>query len=507
MSMKCLFVGNRSAVLQLSESSYYALETPVSLYANGQYLFEASTVIASVWNLLPDTEYDLAVGTGDQAEHLSIHTLKECATLNVRDFGAKGDGKHDDTGAIQAAVACCPVDGRILIPEGDYCTGPIFLKSHIRMEIAEGASLLLKTDRSEFPVLPGMIQTTDEKNDLNYGSWEGNPLNCFASLLTGIHAEDVIVYGRGTIDGRGDEGDWWINPKIKRGAFRPRMIFLNHCQHVVFQGITVRRSPSWNVHPYFSDHLGFYQMTILADAKSPNTDGFDPESCAHVHVSGVHFSVGDDCIAIKSGKIYMGSRYKTSCHDLEISHCLMENGHGGVTVGSEMAGGVHDVKIHHCMMVHTDRGLRIKSRRGRGKQGRLDRISMEHVIMHEVLVPLAVNSMYFCDPDGHSDYVQTREKLPVDDRTPSIGTIVMEHVRADGAANVGYVLGLPERPVEHLIIRDTTVQMAPEAEPIACIMADGIPKTVGMGLIVENVAHFENGMQVEGLSGEPVVFQ
>ena len=64
---------------------------------------------------------------------------------------------------------------------------------------------------------------------------------------------------------------------------------------------------------------------ISAPANSPNTDGFDPESCSRVHVSGVHFSVGDDCIAIKSGKIYMGQRYKKPCENIEIDHCLMED--------------------------------------------------------------------------------------------------------------------------------------------------------------------------------------
>lgn len=507
MSLKCLFVGNRSAVLQLDENQCYTLDRPVSVYVNGDWFCDTENVITSVWDLTPGSEIDLMVDDGCNEEHLTIHTKEESATLNVLEFGAVGDGSHDDTNALQAAIACCPENGRILIPKGIYSTCPLFLKSHIRVELSKDAVLQLRTDRNEFPILPGMVQTYDEEDDLNFGSWEGNPLSCFAALLTGIHIEDVIVYGEGVLDGQGDVGDWWIQPKIKRGAFRPRMIFLNHCNDVTFQGITVRRSPSWNVHPYFSDHLGFYQLMISAPSNSPNTDGFDPESCAHVQVCGVHFSVGDDCIAIKSGKIYMGQRYKKSCYDLEIAHCLMENGHGGVTIGSEMAGGVHDVRIHHCKMVHTDRGLRVKTRRGRGKQGRIDNICMDHVIMDQVLVPVAVNSMYYCDPDGHSPYVQTREALPVDERTPSIGTLTMEHIQASNAANVGYVLGLPEKPVERLIMRDVTVHVNAEHKPMVCIMAEGIQPTAGMGLILENVSEFENAMTVDGQTGEAVIFR
>ena len=507
MSLKCLFVGNRSAVLQLDDDQCYTLDTPVSVYVNGQWYCDTANVITSLWDLLPDSDIDIEVKSGESSERLQIHTRKESATLNVREFGAVGDGVHNDTNAIQAAITCCPEDGRVLVPEGTYSTCSLFLKSHIRLELAKGAVLLLRTDRSEFAILPGMIQTYDEMDDINYGSWEGNPLDCFAALLTGISVEDVIVYGRGTLDGQADQGDWWVQPKIKRGAFRPRMIFLNHCHHMDFQGITVRRSPSWNLHPYFSDDLGFYQLMISAPANSPNTDGFDPESCSRVHVSGVHFSVGDDCIAIKSGKIYMGQRYKKPCENIEIDHCLMEDGHGGVTIGSEMAGGVHDVRIHHCMMKNTDRGLRIKSRRGRGKQGRLDQICMEHVIMDQVLVPLAVNSMYYCDPDGHSPYVQDRNAHPVDERTPSIGTILMKHVQAKDAANVGYVLGLPEMPVEHLIMDDVSVQVNPEHKPMVCIMAEGIEPTSGVGLVLENVQQFDNHMTVMGQTGDPVIYK
>ena len=203
----------------------------------------------------------------------------------------------------------------------------------------------------------------------------------------------------------------------------------------------------------------------------------------------------------------MGRRYKKSCQDIEIDHCLMEDGHGGVTIGSEMACGVHDVRIHHCMMKNTDRGLRIKSRRGRGKQGRLDRISMDHVVMDHVLVPLAVNSMYYCDPDGHSPYVQDRHALPVDDRTPSIGTISMQHVQATDAANVGYVLGLPEMPVEHLVMDDVTIHVNPEHKPMVCIMAEGIEATVGAGLVLENVKQFDNRMTVTGQLGDAVIYK
>lgn len=80
---------------------------------------------------------------------------------------------------------------------------------------------------------------------------------------------------------------------------------------MVLQGLKFCNSPSWTLHPYFSKGLRFLDLAVENPADSPNTDGLDPESCRDVEILGVRFSLGDDCIAVKSGKIYMGRKYKT----------------------------------------------------------------------------------------------------------------------------------------------------------------------------------------------------
>ncbi len=488
LNLKKLFVSARSVTIEVADGGLYNTQKPYRVTLNGVDVGEATTVVHSIYGLWPDTSYELQVWDGNTLlGEMLLRTDRESFTLNVRKFGAVGDGVHDDTPAIQAAINTCPKNGRVLIPAGEYHVLPIFLKSHVRIEVQKGATLYLDTDRSRFPILPGMIRSTDEKSDLNLGSWEGNPLDMFAAFISGNGVEDVVLYGEGVLDGQGDKADWWVNHRTKRGAWRPRMFFINDCEDVTVQGITFRNSPAWNLQPYFSRKLKFLNINVTAPANSPNTDGFDPESCTDILLAGAHFSLGDDCIAIKSGKLYMGATYKTPTSHMEVSHCLMENGHGGMTCGSEMAGGVKHVYLHDCLMRNTDRGLRIKTRRGRGEQGVIDDIVFENVLMERVGTPYVVNCLYFCDPDGKTAYVQSREKQPVDERTPRIGSIAFRNVTATDVSCAGYFLGLPERPIECVEMEHVSITCAPDGQMMHPAMANGVPSVNRKGLVAINV--------------------
>lgn len=97
-----------------------------------------------------------------------------------------------------------------------------------------------------------------------------------------------------------------------------------------------------------------------------------------------------------------------------------------------------------CLFERTDRGLRVKTRRGRGKDAVNEGITFEHIRMDKVLTPFVVNSFYFCDKDGKTDYVQSREALPVDDRTPGFGATTFCDIEATNChAAAAYITGLP----------------------------------------------------------------
>ncbi len=463
------------------------------IYLNGEFIMNSKKAVQSVDNLHPDTSYSLYLkGTGVSSETVRFMTKKEFVTLNVKDFGARGDGFQNDTVFIQSAICACPVNGRVLIPKGTYRVTSLFLKSNLTLELAKEAVLSAITDRNKLPVLPGLIESYDETEEYNLGTWEGNPLDMFSAVITGIQVKEVTICGQGILDGNADFTNWWKEPKVKKKAYRPRMIFLNRCENITIQGITIQNSPSWCIHPYFSAGLKFMDLAIRNLKDSPNTDGINPESCKNVDITGVYFSLGDDCIAIKSGKIYMGSKYKTASENIRIRQCYMRHGHGSVTIGSEMAGGVKKVTVKDCLFSHTDRGFRLKLRRGRGKEGVIDDILLDHIIMEQVMTPISINSFYNCDPDGHSEYVGSKEVLPVDERTPCINELTFRNMTCRNChVAAAFIYGLPEKKIGKITMENISVDFAKHPVPGPPDMLDGIENITNSGIFAANIVELE----------------
>ena len=510
MTISVHFVSARSATIELADGGRYYTRQPYDIRLNGVFFMRTDRVITNLFGLMPGQACHVQVcpaGCDSVLAGCDFETKEESVTLDVRDFGAKGDGQSDDTLAIQTAITVCPPLGRVLVPAGTYRFRCLFLKSDLRLYLDEGAVLFACTDEDALPLLPGMVQTTDEKDDYNLGTWEGNPLRSHVGIVSGFYVENILICGPGRIDGGADTENWWRKERVKKLPGRPRLLFLHHCKDVTVQGLVFANSPSWTLHPYFCDRLSFLGSEVNNPMISPNTDGMDPESVTDLLVLGMRFSLGDDCIAIKSGKIYMASRYHTPSRHICIRQCLMEHGHGAVTIGSEMAGGVQDVLVEECLFRDTDRGLRVKTRRGRGKRAVVDGIIFRDITMDQVRAPIVVNSFYNCDPDGHTSYVQNREALPVDERTPYIHRLEFSHVYCENCHfQAAYVEGLPESKIDELVLDDVRFSFAADAREGMPVMTDGAEKCSRKGIFVSNVKKLTlRKVSVQGREGRMLI--
>ncbi|MGI8399404.1 glycoside hydrolase family 28 protein [Agrobacterium deltaense] len=437
---------------------------------------ETATVVMLLHDLSPDTRYVFeAEGFG----RLEFRTAPCAGLVEAAEFSLMPDVALDDetraranAQALERAVAAVPQGGALRLSAGLWTAFPVRLKSNMTFHLAEGAVLRAPSTRRGWPILPAR----DEAGRM-LGSWEGLPDACFAAPVHAIAADNLVIEGRGVLDGSGDSGDWWSWPKETRdGARRPRGLHLVSCRNTNLLGFTIRNAASWTIHPQGCEDLIAAGLSIVAPHDSPNTDGFNPESCRNVTISGVRFSVGDDCIAVKAGKRGPDGEddHLAETRGIRVRHCLMQRGHGGLVIGSEMSGGVHDVSVEDCDMVGTDRGLRLKTRRGRG--GTVSNIAMRRVLLDGVQTALSANAHYHCDADGHDDWVQSRKPAPVDSGTPFIDGITVEDVEIRNLSHAaGAFLGLAEAPIRNVAIRNLTiVSRDPSATATPPIMADRV---------------------------------
>lgn len=503
--IKTLFTSQTSACFEWQNDLPYYKEKEYKIYLNGKEALSSNTNVFSLFDLTPGTEYVITSDALDGEHRFS--TKKESCAVNVRDFGAVGDGVHDDTQAIQSAINCLPKKGRLYFPKGTYLTAPLCLKSHITLDIPEGAKILATPDKSRFPVIPGKILDMENGEELHFGTWEGNAVSMHQAVIFAQHVEDISIVGRGIIDGNAPEAGWWIDVKSHPHG-RPRLMFFNRCDGVSVHGIHACNSASWQMHPYFSSNVSFLDMFISAPKDSPNTDAIDPEACDVVNIIGCRFSVGDDCVAIKSGKIEIGSKFKQPANLHTIRNCLMEFGHGAVTLGSEMAGGVTNLTVNRCVFRETDRGLRIKTRRGRGKDAIIDGVVFENIRMEGVLTPIVINMWYnCCDPDRNSEYVWSRKALPVDERTPYLGKFTFRNMTClDCEAAACYCDGLPEMPIKEINVENILFTYSENAKPSRPAMREFMEEFCRVGMYFDNVSRLVvKNVKLEGVVGDELV--
>lgn len=503
--IKTLFVSSTSACLEWQNDLPYYTEKEYVIYLDGVQAYAGRSNVFSLFDLHPDTEYTIT--SPELTGEVKFRTKSETAAINVRDFGAIGDGVHNDTMAVQTAINCLPRGGRLYFPRGTYLVSPLCLKSHITLDIPEGSCILGSADRSSYPVIPGTTVDMVSGEEHHFGTWEGNAVSMHQALIFAEHAEDITIVGKGMINGNAPMAGWWINVKQQPNG-RPRLMFFNRCESIHVHGIHACDSASWQMHPYFSRQVDFYDMFISAPKDSPNTDAIDPEACDIVNIIGCRFSVGDDCIAIKSGKIEIGRKFKQPANKYTIRNCLMEFGHGAVTLGSEMAGGVTNLTVNRCVFRKTDRGLRIKSRRGRGKDAIIDGVVFENIKMEGVLTPIVMNMWYnCCDPDRNSEYVWSRKHLPVDDRTPYLGKFTFRNmVCEDCEAAACYCDGLPERPIDEITFENITFTFSENARPSQPAMREFMENFCRVGMYFDNVRRLSvNNVKTEGVIGDELI--
>jgi len=363
---------------------------------------------------------------------LAVHA-EETRAFDVRDFGAKGDGKTLDTAAIQEALdACGKAGGGIVrLAPGTYLSRPIYLRDKTTLRLDVGAKL----------------QATDEPGHFA----DPKKPQSRVAFVNGSGLSQVAIVGGGTIDGAGER--WWAPVRAAKLAKqpynevprRPRMVILSNCRHVRIEGVTLQNSPSFHLVPSECEDVLITNVTIRAPHNAPNTDAMDPSACKNVRIIGCTIDVGDDNVAIKSGRKVAGR--EAAVENVWVERCAFLAGHG-MSIGSETLGGVKNLTVTNCTFSGTTSGIRIKSARGKG--GLVENLVYTDITMTNVDYPIYLTSYYPKVPK--EDAAQ-----PMAADSPVYRNIVIRNLIAHSARTAGMIVGLPEAPIENVRLENVRV--------------------------------------------------
>ena len=291
-------------------------------------------------------------------EHMAVPTRSR--SLDIRQFGGRGDGVHDNTNAFSAAMHAArvtPGGAEVVVPSGVWLTAPFNLTSHLTLNVTHGATLLASEDPMAWPIIAPLP---------SYGQGRDHPGPRRTSFLHGVHVSDVVLCGGGTIDGQGSA--WWKRRSNgSETVTRGRLFEVEWSDGILLQDLLFTNSPFWTLHPVYSTNIVARRLNVSNPLHSPNTDGFDPDSCENVTFVDSFYSGGDDAVAIKSGWDCFGTSYARPSRHISIRNLTVRSPHAaGICIGSEMSGGVEDVTVQDVVMHDVGEGLRIKASRTRG---------------------------------------------------------------------------------------------------------------------------------------------
>jgi polygalacturonase len=392
--------------------------------------------------------------------------------FNIIDFGAIGDGETICTEAFQQAISACSDSGggRVIVPEGEFLTGAIHLKSNVNLYLTKNAMIKFSQDPEDFlPVV--------------YTRFEGTECYNYSPPVYAFEQENIAITGQGSLDGQGDYDHWWnwtslddadisnLRQQAEDGVsveeriygnghyLRPNMIQPYRCTNVLFDSVNILNGPMWHIHPVLCENVTVSNISV--NGHGPNNDGCNPESCTDVLIKNCFFNTGDDCIAIKSGRNADGRRVNVPTENVVIQNCTMNDGHGGVVIGSEMSGSVRNVFAEDCYMdsPNLDRALRIKTNSMRG--GIVENVYLRNITVGQVADAVFRVNFYYGEGD-------------VGDFTPVVHNVEIRNLTCEQSNYALRLQGYPRSPVSNIRLVNCEIENASASNYISNVQNLGL---------------------------------
>ncbi len=286
---------------------------------------------------------------------------------DIRDFGAKGDGKTLDTAALQAAIDACHQDqgGTVLVPAGVFVIGTTELKSNVTLHIAAQGTLLGVAEGKQYFA----AQVIPLEGDSTLG--DGN-----VGLLFAVNAENVTVEGPGTIDGQGAQfrspTRGAPSPAGIGGSHRPYHLLFYRCKNLAVRDVFLKDSAFHSVRIIQSQYV-YLDGIHIHSRVIHNNDGFHFISSEYVHLTNCDVQSQDDACALFG-----------SCQFVTITNCSFSTRWSVFRFGG---GTAKNITVSNCLL-SVVYGCPIKLRCGPGS--RFENISFSNLVMDQVTGPISI---------------------------------------------------------------------------------------------------------------------
>ncbi len=360
--------------------------------------------------------------------------------LDVREFGAVGDGETMDTQAIQEAIdeAAARGGGTVRLPEGRFLSGTIYLADGVTLHLDRQATLVGSREADDYAT-PRQIRRPD-------GSEEEVRVR---ALIGGVGLTNVAIRGEGTIDGQGDAFFWGFPRPSPLPVPRPRGIYLIDCRNVLVEGVRMRHAGSWMQHYRFCEGVTIRDIDVFNHA-TYNNDGLNIDSSRDVTITGCRIDSDDDAIVLKSLSL-------RPVENVTITDCVVSSHCNALKLGTESGGGFKNVRIAD-ITVHSPRETTAIYGRDRGLAaialelvdgGRLENVHVSNV-----------------DIDGVSAAIFLRlgnraRVYEADAAEPGVGTfrnVVLSDITAVNTGEIGCsITGIPGHQVENVVLRNIDI--------------------------------------------------
>lgn len=403
------------------------------------------------------------------------------ADFPITTYGAAPGAKCTSAFASAiASAAAAPGGGRVIVPDGEWLTGPIHLKSNVELHLADNARIVFTDDPHDYtPAVPV--------------SWEGVEVLNYSPLVYAYGCNNVAITGKGTL--APNMGLWrkwfqrppahmaftaalydWcsrVTPLETRDALamrgsnaRPHLIHFNRSSNILLEDFKIRESPFWTIHLYHSENAIVRRLDVYAHGH--NNDGIDIEMTRNVIVENCRFDQGDDAVVLKAGRNQDAWALNRPTENVVIRNCEIVDGHVLMGVGSEMSGGVRNVFMHDCKMVGDARNifyLKTNERRG----GFIENIYMKDCEVNAVgkKPPMSVVGI-------ETDVMYQWRNLPTHEvRATRIRNIVAENVKANRAQHLLMLYGDKRDEIDGVTLKNVTCDEV-SAEKLVVVNAKNV---------------------------------